>query len=147
MPLETFHDLSADTINLLKEAIKKKEKKNRYETLRNTSLIGALILSLILFTMLYLSDFTSVSDPFRTFASILSNPFYLFMIGLLSISLAYYNFYQKKLKKEKEKLNKVRSEVIDHLNDSKNLNLQDKGAAIKEMMKREYDINLYVKNK
>ncbi|WP_047982991.1 DUF2663 family protein [Ornithinibacillus californiensis] len=147
MPLNSFENLSTDTTNLLKEVIKKQGKKERYEQLRNTSLISALILLLVLMTMLYLSDFSSVTDPFTTFANILLNPNYLIMIALISISFVYYNFYQKKLKKEKEKLNKVRAEAIDHLNDSKNLNLQDKVDSIKKLMKDEYDINLYVKNK
>ncbi|MFS0672242.1 DUF2663 family protein [Ornithinibacillus sp. 179-J 7C1 HS] len=147
MPLEKFQGLSTDTINLLMEVIKKQKEKERYETRRNTSLICALILMLIFFGMLYLTDFTTVSDPFTTFANIILNPFYLLMIGLISLSLVYYNFFQKKLKKEKDKLTKIRSEAIDHLNDTKNLNLQDKTSAIKEMMKKEYDVNLFVKNK
>ncbi|WP_096270084.1 DUF2663 family protein [Paucisalibacillus globulus] len=147
MPLKTVEYLSDETINKLKEVIKKSKKKKRYERLRNNSLIVALLLLLTFFSILYVVDVRYVSDPFSTFANILLNPYYLFIIGLISLSFVYYNFYQKKLKKEKDKLNNVRKEVIDYLNDSKNMNLQEKVDAIKKEMKDVYDINLYVKNK
>ncbi|WP_010096880.1 DUF2663 family protein [Ornithinibacillus scapharcae] len=147
MPLESLDNLSADTINLLKEVIKKKKKKDRFENNRNLSLLSALSLLLIFMILLYLTDLSRVTDPFITFANILLNPFYLIMISLISLSFVYYNFFQKKLKKEKEKLNKVRTEAIEYLNDTKNMNLQDNVELIKKLMREEYDINLYVKNK
>ena len=147
MPLKTVENLTAETINQLKEVIKKSNKKKKYERLRNNTLMAALLLLLGLFTILYVGELSYVSDPFTTFANILLNPYYLFIIGLISLFFVYYNFFQKKLKKEKDKLNKVRQEVIDHLNDSKNMNLQGKVEDIKKEMKDVYDINLYVKNK
>ncbi|WP_042145196.1 DUF2663 family protein [Paucisalibacillus sp. EB02] len=147
MPLKTVENLSSETIHQLKEVIKKSNKKKRFERLRNNFLIAALLLLLVLFSILYVVDLRYVSDPFTTFANIILNPYYLFNIGLISLAFVYYNFFQKKLKKEKDKLNNVRKEVIDHLNDSKNMNLQDKVDAIKKEMKDVYDINLYVKNK
>lgn len=147
MPLESFDNLSADTMNLLKEVIKKKKKKDRFENNRNLSLLSAISLLLIFVFMIYFTELAAVSDPFNTFANILLNPYYLFIISLISLSFVYYNFFQKKLKKEKEKLNKVRAEAIDYLNDTRNMNLQDNVDMIKKMMKEDYDINLYVKNK
>jgi hypothetical protein len=147
MPLKTIENMSTETINLLKEVIKKKEKKDRYERLRNTCMTSALVLLILFMGFLYVTDFIAVSDPFSTFANIILNPYYLGIIVTVSALIVYFNYYQKKLKKEKEKLNKVRAEVIDHLNDSKNMNLQDIVEAIKEEMKKEYNINLYVKNK
>lgn len=147
MPLEQIDNLSADTINILKEVIKKKNKKDRFENNRNLSLLTAISLLLILVMMIYFTELASVGDPFTTFANILLNPYYLVIISLISLSFVYYNFFQKKLKKEKEKLNKVRAEAIDYLNDTKNMNLQDHVDLIKKLMKDEYDINLYVKNK
>lgn len=147
MPIEKLENLSSDTKNLLKEVMKKKQKKERYEGLRNLHLVLSLLLSLSFFILLNFFEITNILDPFSTLASIISSPFYLSLIVLIAITVLYHNFYQKKLKKAKDKLNAVRSEAIDHLNDTKNMNLQDNASTIKKMMKDEYDINLYVKNK
>jgi glucan phosphoethanolaminetransferase (alkaline phosphatase superfamily) len=147
MPLKDIEELSIETENILKAVIKKQNKKDKYEGLRNMYLIVTLLLLLGFFVFLNINDIRTMLDPFSTFASILLNPMYLITFLVIAFTFSYYRYYQKKLKKEKDKLNKVRAEAIDYLNDSKDLNLQDKVPRIKKMMKDDYNINLYVKNK
>jgi SNF family Na+-dependent transporter len=147
MPLKDIEELSTETENILNAVIKKQNKKDKYERLRNMYLIVTLLLLLGFFVFLNMNDIRTMLDPFSTFASILLNPMYLITFVVIAFTFSYYHYYQKKLKKEKDKLNKVRAEAIDYLNDSKDLNLQDKVPRIKKMMKDDYNINLYVKNK
>ncbi|WP_047982192.1 DUF2663 family protein [Ornithinibacillus contaminans] len=146
MPFETVENLSVDTIYILNEVIKKKNKKDYYESRRNLCLISSLLLLFGFFLLLTLDDIKTMVDPLTTFANILANPLYLFMIGLIAIMLLYHNYYQKKLKKEKDKFKSVRIEAIDYLNDSRNMNTQDQAVMIKKIMKEKHKINLYVKN-
>ncbi|MGF7016118.1 DUF2663 family protein [Ornithinibacillus bavariensis] len=147
MPLRDIKNLSSETENILNAVIKRKNKKDKYKRLRDMYLIVTLLLLLGLFVYLNMNDLHTMLDPFSTFASILLNPLYLIIFSVIALTFSYFHYYQKKLKKEKDKLNRVRAEVIDYLNDSKDMNLQDKVPIIKKMMKGEYDINLYVKNK
>ncbi|MEN2766651.1 DUF2663 family protein [Ornithinibacillus xuwenensis] len=147
MPIANIKNLSIETEQRLHAVIKKKKKKDRYEFLRNTYLIASLLLLLGFFAFLNFAEIEASFDPFSTFANIIVNPFYLIIMALIALFFVYHNYYQKKLKKEKDKLNAVRIEVIDYLDDSKNMNLQEQVALIKKVMKEEYDINLYVKNK
>jgi predicted membrane protein len=147
MPIANIKNLSIETEQRLHAVIKKKKKKDRYESLRNTYLIASLLLLFGFFAFLNFAEIKASFDPFSTFANIIVNPFYLIIMTLIALFFVYHNYYQKKLKKEKDKLNAVRIEVIDYLDDSKNMNLQEQVALIKKVMKEEYDINLYVKNK
>ncbi|GGA87451.1 DUF2663 family protein [Ornithinibacillus halotolerans] len=147
MPFETINNLSADTTNLLKEGIKKKGKKDYYEGMRNKSVITGFIVLSILVISIYIEGIVSTPDPFLALSKMLSNKFHLTLILVAAVLFGYFFYFQKKFKKEKDKLNNLRKEIIDHLNDTTNINLQDKAPIIKEEMKEKYDINLYIKNK
>ncbi|WP_099157853.1 DUF2663 family protein [Virgibacillus ndiopensis] len=132
-----------DTGTMLKSLIEKKEKKEKMKWRHTLSVILTLILlgSLIARIFIYQQEILK-ENPF----DILSKNYLLLMAAI--IAFLFQNYYYTKKKKAKDKFDRLRDEVIDHLNYTWYINMQPKiKEQISSYMQENHDINVVYKSK
>ncbi|WP_188454614.1 DUF2663 family protein [Virgibacillus oceani] len=132
-----------DTGIMLKSLIEKKKKKEKMKgwhsffVIATLILLGALTVRIFIFQQELLKE-----NPFN----ILSENYLLLMAAVTCF--LFQNYYYTKKKKEKDKYDRLRDEVIDHLNYTWYLNIQPEiKDQISSYMQDTHDINVTFKTK
>lgn len=128
------------------------ERKRKYDALKATGNKFRL-LTFILFALylIYLTIFViqPYSHSFETLISIyLNNSFHLVSLLIIITGYSIVLFYDKKVKKAENEYDDLRCEIIRKSSELwPQPNLWNKREKVYEVMKREFDINLYYENK
>lgn len=144
--LENWTDQA--TKEMLQNVVKRKRKFDKYEKRHLfvlwITIFGFLIYGIYLYISVYQPNSYSAADVLSTFVTNSNNMLYLFMLfGLVG----YMNVLKKKVDKYEKEYHALRCEIIDKSTDLWKGEGWEKRHLVFEMMKKEYDINLYHENK
>lgn len=128
------------------------ERKQKYDQLHYWHLVvmwSTIAISFGYFIYLYYSIFTTYSYSFATMFSVyVNNSYHLFMLMCVIGLFGMMNVFRQKRDKAEKEFHALRCEIIDKSKDLWKQEDQWKNRHIVfEMMKKNYDINLYHENK
>lgn len=137
------------TRKMLQKVVERKRKFDRLESLHLMIMWSAIIIAFGYFLYLYLAIIKPYSYSFATVFSVyVDHSFNLFMLMLVIGLFGLMNVYRQKRDKAEKEFHALRCEIIDKSKDlwSKEDEWKNRHLVF-EMMKKNYDINLFHENK
>jgi predicted membrane protein len=137
------------TRKMLQKVVERKQKFDRFTSLHLMIMWSTIFLSFGYFIYLYYSIFKPYSYSFSAVFSVyVSNTFHLFALMLVIGLFGLMNVFREKRDKAEKEFHALRCEIIDKSKDLWRTDDEWKNRHIVfEMMKKEYDINLFHENK
>jgi len=137
------------TKQMLQNVVKRKRKFDKYQKLHLVILWVTLILAFFYLYYIYKRVIGPYSYSFyEMFSAFVRLPYNEFVVAILAGLFGYMNVLKKKVDKYEKEFHLLRCEIIDKATDLWRKDEEwENRHYIFEMMKKEYDINLYHENK